>query len=85
MKDTITMQAGDLVLVVPRSMFRADVHGVVQVGDHQVPAEVIYAAWAVGADQGLKVGMGMGAGLTLLALGMLVLVRRLWFRFRRVG
>lgn len=84
-KDTLTMRAGDVVFVVPRSMFRSDIQGFVQVGEHQVPAQVIYAAWAVGADQGLKVGMGMGAGLTLLALGMLVLVRRLWFRFKRVG
>lgn len=84
MKDTITIQTGDMVLVLPRSMFRADVHGVVQVGEHQVPAQVIYAAWAVGADQGLKVGLGLGAGLTLLALGLVLLARRL-FRFRRVG
>lgn len=84
MKDAITIQTGDMVLVLPRSMFRADVHGVVQVGEHQVPAQVIYAAWAVGADQGLKVGLGLGAGLTLLALGLVLLARRL-FRFRRVG
>ncbi|WP_240307644.1 hypothetical protein [Thermus caldifontis] len=84
MKDAITIQTGDMVLVLPRSMFRANVHGVVQVGDHQVPAEVIYAAWAVGADQGLKVGLGLGAGLTLLALGLLLAARRL-IRSRRAG
>ena len=44
----MAFKAGDVVFTVPRSMFRADVNGVVQVGEHQVPAKVIYAAWAVG-------------------------------------
>lgn len=81
-KDTLTMRAGDVVFVVPRSMFRSDIQGFVQVGEHQVPAQVIYAAWAVGADQGLKVGMGIGAGLSLLAFGLFVAGRRLWIRYR---
>jgi len=89
-RDAVAVQAGDVVFVVPRSMFRGDVEGVVQVGEHQVPAKVIYAAWALGADQGMKVGLVAGGALTLLlvvaVLGAVALWRRyaFWRRFSRL-
>lgn len=84
--DKVTFKAGDVVFAVPRSMFQADVNGVVQVGEHQVPAKVIYAAWAVGVDQGVKAGVALGAGLSLaLALGVSLLLRAVnaWRERRR--
>ena len=90
----VAFKAGDVVFTVPRSMFRADVNGVVQVGEHQVPAKVIYAAWAVGVDEGVKAGVVLGAGLSLvLVLGVLFLLRavnawrerRRWTPLDRIG
>ncbi len=83
---SVAFKAGDVVFTVPRSMFRADVNGVVQVGEHQVPAKVIYAAWAVGVDQGVKAGVALGAGLSLvLVVGVLLLHRAVnaWRERRR--
>ncbi|MGC8877079.1 hypothetical protein [Thermus sp.] len=72
----VAFKAGNVVFTVPRSMFRGDVNGVVQVGEHQVPAKVIYAAWAVGVDQGVKAGVALGAGLSLvLVVGALLVAR----------
>ncbi|GLV48740.1 MULTISPECIES: hypothetical protein [unclassified Thermus] len=76
MKETVVLRAGDMVVFLPRSLFREDVEGVVQVGEHQVPAKVIYAAWALGADQGVKAGVVLGAGLVLFGLLLLLLLRR---------
>ncbi|MEZ0347744.1 MAG: hypothetical protein ABWJ90_04450 [Thermus sp.] len=76
MKETVVLRAGDMVVFLPRSLFREDVEGFVQVGEHQVPAKVIYAAWALGADQGVKAGVVLGAGLVLFGLLLLVLLRR---------
>ncbi|WP_051906273.1 hypothetical protein [Thermus tengchongensis] len=75
-KDAVVLRAGDMVVFLPRSMFREGVEGYVQVGKDQVPAKVIYAAWALGVDQGVKAGVALGAGLTLFALLLLVLLRR---------
>ncbi|BDG18837.1 hypothetical protein TthSNM11_10400 [Thermus thermophilus] len=92
--ENVAFKAGDVVFTVPRSMFRADVNGVVQVGEHQVPAKVIYAAWAVGVDEGVKAGVVLGAGLSLvLVLGVLLLLRavnawrerRRWTPLDRIG
>jgi len=92
--EDVAFKAGDVVFTVPRSMFRADVNGVVQVGEHQVPAKVIYAAWAVGVDEGVKAGVVLGAGLSLalvlLALLLLRAVnawreRRRWTPLDRIG
>jgi len=80
-KDAVALQAGDVVFVVPRSMFRGDVEGVVQVGEHQVPAKVIYAAWALGADQGMKVGLATGGALTLLLVLAVRGAAALWRRY----
>jgi hypothetical protein len=79
-RDAVALQAGDVVFVVPRSMFRGDVEGVVQVGEHQVPAKVIYAAWALGADQGMKVGLATGGALTLLLVLAVRGAAALWRR-----
>lgn len=80
-RDAVALQAGDVVLVVPRSMFRGDVKGVVQVGEYQVPAKVIYAAWALGADQGMKVGLAAGGALTLLLVLAVRGAATLWRRY----
>lgn len=94
MSGNVAFKAGDVVFTVPRSMFREDVNGVVQVGEHQVPAKVIYAAWAVGVDEGVKAGVALGAGLSLvLVLGVLLLLRavnawrerRRWTPLDRIG
>jgi hypothetical protein len=91
---SVAFKAGDVVFTVPRDLFRADVNGVVQVGEHQVPAKVVYAAWAVGVDQGVKAGAVLGAGLSLaLVLGASLLLRavnawrerRRWTPLDRVG
>jgi len=80
-RDAVALRAGDVVFVVPRSMFRGDVEGVVQVGEHQVPAKVIYAAWALGADQGMKVGLATGGALTLLLVLAVRGAATLWRRY----
>lgn len=94
MKETVVLRAGDMVVFLPRSLFREDVEGFVQVGEHQVPAKVVYAAWAVGVDQGVKAGAVLGAGLSLaLVLGASLLLRavnawrerRRWTPLDRVG
>lgn len=80
----VELKAGDVVVVLPRSFFRADVDGVVQVGDQAVPAKVIYAAWALGADQGMKVGLALGVGGSSLLLLAAWLLLRAWRRVRGV-
>jgi hypothetical protein len=80
-RDAVALQAGDVVFVVPRSMFRGDVEGVVHVGEHQVPAKVIYAAWALGTDQGMKVGLATGGALTLLLVLAVRGAATLWRRY----
>ncbi|MEN2981411.1 MAG: hypothetical protein ABDH20_02045 [Thermus sp.] len=64
----IELKAGDVVVVLPQSFFKSEPNGVVQVGGHAVPASLIYAAWALGADQGVKVGLALGGGGSLLVL-----------------
>jgi len=77
----LTLKAGNVVFSVPRSMFQGDVNGVVVVDGKEVPAKVIYAAWALGVDQGAKAGAVLGAGGTLL-LVLLVLAVRAWLSRR---
>lgn len=79
--NVLTLKAGDVVFSVPRSMFRENVNGVVVVDGKEVPAKVIYAAWALGVDQGTKAGAVLGAGGTLL-LVLLVLAVRSWLSKR---
>jgi len=76
----LTLKAGDVVFSVPRSMLREDVNGVVVVDGKEVPAKVIYAAWALGVDQGAKAGAVLGAGGTLLLVLLALVVRGLLSR-----